>query len=513
MGNSTSITTNNQVENEESRISQQSQQSRKQEEPPLYAQLRRGESCDWSIVDAKLQKISQSMEYIRYCDQVENDMNTNHHKSNQSGIVLGHGQAVPMSNILGEVSDLQWHHPTSGVNALHVCVCWNPPLNTLESFLKTKIQSPHIHLNLAWEKNNKGATPLHYACANASDVAIIKALIQSACDHTGKGTIEQYIKAQTYDKGYTSLHSAVNANASLEVFQLLVESCPRVVLMKDNHGFTPLNLLCHNFHQLLVQVIKLLSNHDLTLHTVEDDGRDLSRKIPKKLEQLIMDKLQKGREPAFINIMEGFWSKATFLLRSACSTFMNSVPSHFKTADCTSNDYLLHAIASIPVSYEMCPPLLLRLLMASLSDQTKIKHGPNGDLPLHIAARAVAYSSSKMVKGNQLTLSSSTDYIIRNNLEALNTLNDEGQLPLEVAITSVRKRPRKNGQKIEYSSLRKILSANPSALSKLDMSITLYPMLLEKFSNKETQSENTEEFTNLNAIYQTMRNKLEIMHI
>jgi len=151
--------------------------------------------------------------------------------------------------------------------------------------------------------------------------------------------------------------------------------------------------------------------------------------------------------------------------------------------------------------------------MASLSDQTKIKHGPNGDLPLHIAARAVAYSSSKMVKGNQLTLSSSTDYIIRNNLEALNTLNDEGQLPLEVAITSVRKRPRKNGQKIEYSSLRKILSANPSALSKLDMSITLYPMLLEKFSNKETQSENTEEFTNLNAIYQTMRNKLEIMHI
>ncbi len=56
---------------------------------------------------------------------------------------------------------------------------------------------------------------LHCASANASDVAIIKSLIQSACDHTGKGTIEQYFKAQTYDKGYTSLHSAVNANVSL----------------------------------------------------------------------------------------------------------------------------------------------------------------------------------------------------------------------------------------------------------------------------------------------------------
>ena len=65
---------------------------------------------------------------------------------------------------------------------------------------------------------------LHYADRSASDDRMKNQSSNLLVMTPLTELLKKYIKAQTYDKNYTPLHSAINASISLEVFQLLIES-------------------------------------------------------------------------------------------------------------------------------------------------------------------------------------------------------------------------------------------------------------------------------------------------
>ena len=76
-------------------------------------------------------------------------------------------------------------------------------------------------------------TPLHIACKRNPPIDIIESLIELSADSLDK-----------FDScNRLPIHYAADSGVSAEVYQVLVEACPKSILGVDDEGLTPLHLV------------------------------------------------------------------------------------------------------------------------------------------------------------------------------------------------------------------------------------------------------------------------------
>mmetsp|Transcript_53522 Transcript_53522/g.160163 ORF Transcript_53522/g.160163 Transcript_53522/m.160163 type:complete len:724 (-) Transcript_53522:74-2245(-) len=342
------------------------------QEPELYSLVRRGNQCDWTAVSRRLDRIREGIEYLRQLpDENGNDSNEIDGKCNPtesfSGIVVGRGHPLHRQLILKDLRDLTWRHPYSGVTALHVAVCWQPPDQVLKLMIELALDVPKLlspredRTNPLWVRSKHGLTPLHLACSNVAEEHVARTLLQS-CVPALPGLSQDeanalrapatewsrerkcgrsiYALLQTKEKGSTPLHCAAQSGASVEVMRLLIEAQPYAALVRDAEGLSPLDILCRGHERFLDRILVLIRVQRDVRHAkrrgeefpptaarnntyfMSAGDADITADLPSELDHAVGPpadddpSLEAYRRSFLREPLKDLWSKATLLIRT-----------------------------------------------------------------------------------------------------------------------------------------------------------------------------------------------------
>lgn len=131
------------------------------------------------------------------------------------------------------------------------------PLHNLSNGRKVSLPLLHTYLRICPSAASVGDDdnylPLHFACTNGTDFAVIHALL----DAYPRGAI-----AQT-KKNDTALSLACSSSASPDTIRLLLQSNPKATSIFNDYGFNALHCTCRNY-QPSAEIARLLLEADPT---------------------------------------------------------------------------------------------------------------------------------------------------------------------------------------------------------------------------------------------------------
>lgn len=260
---------------------------------------------------------------------------------------------------------------------------------------------------------------------------------------------------------------ACSYRASTEVIQAILEAYPEAAGEASDSGSFPLHLACD--YGCSVDTLRSLVQTEAGAATVLKKDRTFRRKPlqilngRKSLSNFIrsMNELREaritqralraeggvGQEVELQRLDKNFWQKAAILM----------LVEYLKrplTDDDIDDARILHAC----IGSSECPQSVQEFAILLYEDQL-LTPDENGELPLHNVSR----------DGSPAFM-----YVLAGNTSAASVRNEQGMLPLEIA---VRNR--------NTCYLRKLLEANPSALYELNLDDRLYPKVWSQLSTPD----------------------------
>jgi ankyrin repeat protein len=166
----------------------------------------------------------------------------NHERNGTNG-TSSHGFSFSRNLVVEEISDI------SGCKPLHVAV-----QNGCESNVVSRLmQRTNIRVNICLALDNNGRTPLHWAAASKSATATQK-----------KGRLFRFSCTNHSD-------TAVDADNTYKVVQMLLKECPRAAMIKDNEGNRPIDLA--RLYQAEPRIIMALLDTEATMNKISQVTR------------------------------------------------------------------------------------------------------------------------------------------------------------------------------------------------------------------------------------------------
>ena len=140
-------------------------------------------------------------------------------------------------------------------------------------------------------RTHGGETPVHLACSSGAYVGVLRLLTGSQSSETGEilATGKMFAdRAMTNKIGNTPLHEACFRNAGFEQIETLAKANPEWIVIPNNAGYTPLQILCRGgrLDERVVtafsrirgpEVFKVVDQTGHTLlHSASRDGTDVA---------------------------------------------------------------------------------------------------------------------------------------------------------------------------------------------------------------------------------------------
>ena len=190
-----------------------------------------------------------------------------------------------IQSILEEGKSEIWKYTSNDSNketVLHIAINTNDNsiINPLLLYCKSKLNEEDLK-NFINTKNNKGTTPLHYACF-FGNIETIKNLIEFGAD----------ITAET-DKGLNVLHYAAQGNQPNSLVYLYTFHRDNIFLEKpDNGGSTPLHWASFS---LSIEMTLYLINYNVDINKQDNKGNTpLHLAVIKRSYKMVQKLLQNG---------------------------------------------------------------------------------------------------------------------------------------------------------------------------------------------------------------------------
>lgn len=291
-------------------------------------------------------------------------------------------------------------------------------------------------------KNKYGDTPLHLSAQSSQTTNPVNVLLLDA----NSDALKMRNKA-----GYTPLDLALVSGACFSAIKLFVEKEPSLLVMSDEGGMTPTQLLWSSFQ----------------------------KNIPGLLAMKRYLKSSNGGEDEMGNILRKFWTKFKY-----CAIGSYRI-AHYGHEDAqrqllplgldAANDKLLcHAILDQGLKdIFVCQALAIALMgNTSLATQTD----EAGDTPLHILAG----------RQNCKPLEIFLELCPSDARNAAFIGNKEGRMPLHIAMDGLNRLKRKGDDYDERKMVELILTANADALDYQDSTNEkdgLYPFMIAALAN------------------------------
>jgi len=423
----------------------------------------------------------------------------------------------------------------SGDTPLHYACRLDPPLDIIRALMP-----------IYNEKNKEGATALHVASSHRCSAGIIKIMVNDEFIVDG-GTSPTLLLS---NKGRTPLHYACSSFRGLgfDAFQILLEATiiayvgvenkfngeielkmhagdsiqddlndefewegnsekTNAFTMQDRLGHTPLSLLFKRYRERVKFVIRSLertmsSSSVASVKTVQNELGELWLKA--RLIVCSMAERKRGdpttQGEALLDLNEDNCPVAREAARWAAQRHQSS-DYEINEDEEETNDRVFRLVhASVALAGYGCPIEMIRLAMSVYPNQVR-EMDEDGNLPLHIAAVALAFQPSEFASGSDedsfvsnLSTFSSADMsrpfgkvikmLLRSYPEAAQIPHGAtGRLPLILALDA-RQRAMDDGLKL-------LMDAFPAALETKEFDPKLYPYILSivgKSSEKKISS-------------------------
>ena len=129
-----------------------------------------------------------------------------------------------------------------GFAPLHcVCRAYQPRMGIIQALLEACPAS-------ASQRTNGGETAVHLACSSGAFVGVLQLLTLAQHEATGKSTSSASIlslaERTTNKVGNSPLHEACFRGASFEHIETLAKATPEWIVVRNNAGYTPLQVMC-----------------------------------------------------------------------------------------------------------------------------------------------------------------------------------------------------------------------------------------------------------------------------
>jgi hypothetical protein len=284
------------------------------------------------------------------------------------------------------------------------------------------------------EQDQDGLTILHWACCNPPPFSLFRALMA----HEGPIRRAACVKDMN---GMTPLMCACACRAPLRIILLLIESCPKCVLLSDSDGWTALHFLTctarnepGRLRYILSLAQKILVVHPMLAASTDSSGRTPIMTLYEMYEvELLCFNHHGGVDEEF----EVFWD----LIRLFLDSLMP--PKH-------AGSPMLHRLVQVP----NCPTELV-MAVSSMCPESLLLQDSSGNTPLHLA---VVQKSPSL-----------EDFLVHREPGAATLRNTDGETPFTLA-TKV------------YGDWRtihsKLLEADPSSLETMALDDSLYADIL-----------------------------------
>jgi len=286
--------------------------------------------------------------------------------------------------------------------------------------------------------NNHGSYPLHYAWKDrTSDFSIVKLLLK---------LYPQAVSCQN-DYGATPIFMAVNWDASVEVMDLLLGSCPAAAQVKDERG-----------------ICSISSAWNLFVHQVKvDDEADINKEKERVKRNRKLLKLASSQYD-----LEGkaelWWNKMQILMKAS---YHNSIKDPLPNIKWR----VLHAAAGCD-----CPPDLMSLVLKMYRNHLFLKD-ENKNLPIHIICAGHTYVKQPFESEFEPTISK----IALEFPEGVKIKGGDGKLPLHIAV--------QNG-KAWSEGVSRLIELYPESVRVCDKKTRLFPAMLMAESSHSKASQN-----------------------
>ena len=330
-----------------------------------------------------------------------------------------------------------------GNTLLHlICTIGSAPTSTVRKVLQGWPRAALL-------QNRYGDTPLHEECKNCQrSLEKAQLLIRHCVEST-------FIMNSS---GRSPLHIACLSNAKLPVLMELIKANPSMLLVKDDYGNTPLDLIFHswgrNVHMMLA--VKSILNRACG----EDDWSETS-------------------------VFGTFWIRMAFLFVKTYS-LTHTIPDLHGTTlypvqTYVESPYLLHAM----LQCKKCPheflmtAIVKRPYLCQVSDE-------HGNLPLHVLVSLSLWGTKQKI--HQLC-----KHFIDAFPNAARIANHEGRVPLNIAL--------ERGKVTWEYRIQDLFQAAPEAIMARDCKTHLYPFMLAAVTSNESCAEEEQ----LNTIYHLLR--------